>query len=138
MKLESYLFLEGRAEEAIAFYKQALGAEVTAMMRMEESPEPAPPGMMPPGSEKKIMHANLKIGDMQLMLSDGMVSGKPEFKGMSLTLSGLTVAEAKRIFAALSDGGTVRMPLAATFFSPSFGMLADRFGVPWMVMADPT
>jgi PhnB protein len=137
MKLEPYLFFEGRAEEAIEFYKRALGAEVTAMFRMDESPEPPPPGMLPPGSEKKIMHANLKVGDMMMMISDGMASGKPDFKGISLSLSGLTVAETDRIFAALSEGGNVRMPLGKTFFSPRFGMVADRFGVGWMVMADP-
>jgi PhnB protein len=137
MRVQPYLFFEGRAEEAIAFYKKTLGAEVTMLMRNSESPEPPPPGMLPPGSEQKIMHAALKIGELEVYLSDGMSSGKPEFKGVSLSLLGLSAAEAERLFAALSDGGQVTMPLARTFFSPRFGMLADRFGVHWMIMADP-
>ena len=133
MHIESYLFFNGRCEEAIEFYKRALGAEVLMLMRNKESPEPAPPGMLPPGSENKIMHATLRIGDSNLMLSDGENNGKPDFKGFSLSLDVATVAEAERLFNALADGGKVQMPLAKTFWSPMFGMVADRFGVGWMV-----
>jgi len=133
MHIESYLFFNGRCEEAIEFYKRALGAEVLMLMRNKESPEPAPPGMLPPGSENKIMHATLRIGDSSLMLSDGDNNGKPDFKGFSLSLDVATEAEADRLFSALADGGKVQMPLAKTFWSPKFGMVADRFGVGWMV-----
>jgi PhnB protein len=133
MHIESYLFFNGRCEEAIAFYQRALGAEVLMLMRNKESPEPPPPGSMPPGSEDKVMHATLRIGTSHLMLSDGDNDGKPVFTGFSLSLDAADEAEAERLFAALSDGGTVQMPLAKTFWSPKFGMVADRFGVGWMV-----
>src|SRR5919199_2874959 len=137
MKVQPYLFFEGRCEEAIEFYKKALGAEVLMLMRMKESPEPHPPGMMPPGSENKIMHASLRIGDTEVMASDGMAKGKPEFKGVSLSLSTSSEAEADRLFNALAEGGQVQMPIGKTFFSPRFGMVTDRFGVSWMVIATP-
>jgi PhnB protein len=133
MQIESYLFFNGRCEEAIEFYQRALGAEVLMLMRNKESPEPPPPGTMPPGSEDKVMHATLRIGTSNLMLSDGYCDGKPAFTGFSLSLDAADEAEAERLFAALSDGGTVQMPLAKTFWSPKFGMVADRFGVGWMV-----
>ena len=133
MHIEPYLFFNGRCEEAIAFYKRALGAEVLMMMRNKEAPEQPPPGMLPPGSEDKVMHATLRIGASNLMLSDGRCDGKPVFNGFSLSLDAANEAEAERLFAALADGGTVQMPLAKTFWSPRFGMVADRFGVGWMV-----
>jgi PhnB protein len=133
-KIENYLFFEGRCEEAIEFYRRALGAEVLMTMRYKDSPEPPQPGMHPPGSENKIMHASLKIGATTLMVSDGRCSGKPSFEGFHLSVPAANVAEAERLFNALADGGQVHMPLAKTFFSPSFGMLADRFGVGWMVL----
>ena len=133
MHIEPYLFFNGRCEEAIAFYKGALGAEVLMLMRNNEAPEPAPPGMLPPGSEDKVMHATLRIGTSNLMLSDGRCDGKPVFNGFSLSIDAASEAEADRLFAALADGGTVQMPLAKTFWSPRFGMVADRFGVGWMV-----
>jgi PhnB protein len=133
MQIESYLFFNGRCEEAIEFYQRALGAEVLMLMRNKESPEPPPPGTMPPGSEDKVMHATLRIGTSNLMLSDGYCDGKPAFTCFSLSLDAADEAEAERLFAALSDGGTVQMPLAKTFWSPKFGMVADRFGVGWMV-----
>lgn len=140
MQVQPYIFFEGRCEEALTFYKKALKAEVTAMMRYSEMP-PTPDsadatgcasGMTPPPDS--IMHASFKVGDTEVMASDGMSSGKPEFKGVSLSLSPATKAEAKKIFAALSDGGQVQMPIAKTFFSPCFGMVADKFGVSWMVV----
>ena len=133
MHIASYLFFNGRCEEAIEFYKRALGAEVVMMMRNKEAPEKPPPGMLPPGSDDKIMHATLRIGGSNLMLSDGHCDGKPVFNGFSLSLDAANEAEARRLFGALAEGGTVQMPLAKTFWSPSFGMLADRFGVGWMV-----
>jgi PhnB protein len=135
MKIEPYLFFDGRCEEAIEFYRKALGAEVTMLMRFKDSPEPAQPGMVPPGSENKVMHANLRIGEMNVMASDGHCAGKPSFQGFSLSLQVKDEAEAKRLFDALADGGQVRAPLGKTFFSPAFGMVADRFGVGWMVIA---
>ena len=134
MLLEPYLFFEGRCEEAVEFYRRALGAEVEMLMRNKDSPDPHPPGMMPPGSENKVMHVTLRIGDTKVMASDGMCSGKPSFQGFSLSLTARDTAEADRLFAALSDGGKVNMPLGKTFFSPRFGMVADRFGVSWMVI----
>jgi PhnB protein len=134
MKVEPYLFFDGRCDEALEFYRRVLRAEVTMLMRFKDSPEPHQPGMIPPGSENKVMHASFRIGDTTLMASDGRCLGKPNFQGFSLTLSVPNDAEAERLFATLGDGGQVQMPLAKTFFSSRFGMVADRFGVPWMVI----
>jgi PhnB protein len=131
MKVEPYLYFDGRCEEAIEFYRRSLGAEVTMLVRFKENPEP---GMCPPGAEEKVMHANLLIGSTTVMASDGHCGGQPAFQGFSLSLSLTDEAEAKRLFAALSDGGQVQMPLTQTFFSPCFGMVADRFGVSWMLI----
>ena len=138
MKVQPYLFFDGRCEEAIEFYKRALGAEVLMLMRFNESPDPPPPGMVAPGSENKIMHACMRIGETEVMASDGRAMGKPEFKGVTLSLSASSEAEADRLFNALADGGQVQMPIGKTFFSPRFGMVADRFGVSWMVVTMPT
>lgn len=137
MEVQPYLFFEGRCEEAIEFYRSTLGAEVTMIMRYSESPEPPGPGMIPPGSENKVMHASFRIGDTTVMASDGMCSGKPGFQGFSLSISAKDDGEAERLFAALAEGGQVQMPLGKTFFSSSFGMVADRFGVGWMVVTAP-
>jgi PhnB protein len=134
MQVQSYLFFEGRCEEAVEFYRSKLGAEVTMLMRYKESPEPAQPGMVPPGSENKVMHTSFRIGETTVMASDGRCLGKPSFQGFSLSLTVPNVAEAERLFAALGEGGQVQMPLTKTFFSPRFGMVADRFGVSWMVI----
>ena len=138
MQVQPYIFFEGRCEEAVNFYKSALNAEITMMMRHNENPEPqaAAAGSGPNVSKIKgdsIMHASFKIGDTEVMASDGMASGKPEFKGITLSLNPASEAEAKRIFTALSEGGKVNMPLSKTFYSPCFGMVADKFGVSWMV-----
>lgn len=133
MQVQPYLFFDGRCEEAIEFYRRALGAEVEFLMRNKDSPEPPPPGMIPPGSENKVMHASLKIGDSIVMASDGHCAGNPRFDGFSLSFTVPTEADAERVFAALADGGKVTMPLAKTFWSPRFGMLTDRFGVGWMI-----
>jgi PhnB protein len=134
MQLTPYLFFDGRCEEALEFYKKTLGAKVEMMMRFKESPDPIPPGMIPPGSENKIMHAAFKIGDTAVLASDGRAQGKPKFEGIVLSITAKNEAEADRLFAALGDGGKVQMPLGKTFFSPRFGMVADRFGVGWMVI----
>jgi PhnB protein len=133
MKIQPYLFFEGRCEEAIEYYRQTLGAEVIMMMRFKDSPEPSSPEMCPPGSEDKVMHATFRIGETEVMASDGMSSGKPHFQGVSLSLTVPDEATANRVFGALGEGGQVQMPLTKTFFSPSFGMVADRFGVSWMI-----
>lgn len=134
MKVEAYLFFNGRCEEAVEFYKKALGGEVTMLMRFKDSPEPQPPGMVPPGWEGKIMHASLSIGETMLMASDGCSDGQPGFQGFSLSLAMANEAEANRVFTALAVGGQVQMPLTKTFWSPCFGMVADRFGVSWMII----
>ena len=134
MLVQPYLFLDGRCEEAIEFYRKALGAEVEMLMRFKDSPEPPQPGMVPPGSENKVMHSCLRIGETRVMASDGHCQGKPNFQGFSLSLTVTDDAEAERMFNALADGGKVQMPLAKTFFSSRFGMIADRFGVGWMIL----
>lgn len=134
MEVEPYLFFEGRCEEALEFYRRALGAEVTALLRFKESPDP---NMCQPGLEDKVMHATVRIGNTTIMVSDGMSSGNLAFQGFSLSLSLTDKAEAERLFTALSDGGQVQMPLAETFWSPLFGMVADRFGVSWMILVIP-
>jgi PhnB protein len=130
--IQTYLFFDGRCEEAIEFYRKALGAEVEMLLRFKDSPEPPQPGCgTPPGD--KVMHANFRIGGSTILASDGRCEGKPNFQGFALSLTVPNEAEAKRSFAALAEGGQVQMPLGKTFFSPSFGMVADRFGVFWMV-----
>jgi len=132
--LRPYVFFEGRAEEAAEFYGRLLGAKVEFLMRYAESPDPVPEGMVPKGSERKVMHMELRIGDSTLMGSDGNCGGKPQFQGFSLAYSAATEADADRVFAGLAEGGQVQMPLGKTFFSPKFGMVADRFGLGWMVI----
>ncbi|HSU04515.1 MAG TPA: VOC family protein [Acetobacteraceae bacterium] len=134
MHLQTYLFFDGRCEEAVEFYRDVLGAEVTMLMRFKDCPEPHQPGTIPAGAENKIMHSSLRIGDTEVMASDGRCLGQPSFKGFALSITASDEAEAERLFKALSDGGQVQMPLAKTFFSPLFGMVADRFGVSWMVL----
>ena len=137
MQIQPYLSFDGRCEEAINFYRKAVGAQVEMMMRFKESPEPPQPGMVPPGSENKVMHAAIRIGDSTVLASDGRCQGKPSFQGIMLSLTVSSEAEADRAFNALADGGKVQMPLGKTFFSPRFGMVADRFGVNWMVYVAP-
>ena len=132
MQVQSYLMFNGRTEEALKFYEKAIGAKVEMMMRFKDAPE----GQCAPGSENKIMHSSFKVGDTVLMASDGMNSGPLEFKGISLTLNPKTEAECERLFNALADGGQVFQPLIKTFFSPKFGVVADKFGVNWMVLVE--
>ncbi len=134
MDVISYLFFDGRAEEALEFYRRALDAEVEAIHRFKDSPDP---NQIPPGAGDKVMHVTFTIGDTTIMASDGRCQGAPNFQGFSLSLNVRTEAEAERFFAALSDGGRVEVPLAKTFFAPRFGMVSDRFGVSWMVHVRP-
>lgn len=135
--VQPYLFFNGSCEEALNFYRKNLGAEVVMLVRFKDSPEPPQPGMYPPGSENKIMHARFRIGETTILASDGRCTGKRNFEGFSLSLTVSSEADAERLFAGLTDGGQVQMPLAKTFFSPRFGMVTDRFGVLWMVYVDP-
>src|SRR3954465_14001005 len=130
MNVEPYLFFDGRCEEAIEFYKKAIGAEVTALMHFKDSTMP-PQQPMPPGYENKVMHAGIKVGSSTIMASDGDCGGQSKFEGFSLTLNATNAAEAERLFKALSEGGQVTMPIGKTFFSPAFGMVQDRFGLGW-------
>jgi PhnB protein len=134
MEVQPYLVFDGRCEEALEFYKKAIGAKVDRILRNKESPEQAPPGTLPPGSENKIMHSTFRVGDTIIMASDGYAKGNPRFEGFSLSLSVTSEAEATRLFTALAEGGKVKVPLAKTFFSPKFGMVDDKFGVGWIVL----
>ena len=134
MQIEPYLFFEGRTEEALEFYKSKLGAKVEFLMRYKDNPDPK---YNPPNSGEKVMHSCFRIGDTQVMASDGNCTGKPSFQGFSLTFNAADEADAKRRFQALAEGGQVNLPLSETFFAKSFGMVADRFGLNWMVMAGP-
>jgi PhnB protein len=130
--LTPYLFLDGRCEEAIEFYKKTLGAEVQMLMRFKDGPDQ---NMCAPGNEDKVMHACVRIGGTPLMLSDGRAQNNPRFEGFALSVEARDEADADRLFAALAQDGQVQMPLAETFFAKRFGMTADRFGVSWMVLA---
>ena len=134
MQVQPYVLYEGRCEEALAFYRGALGAEVTMLMRFKESPDPS---MVPPGAGDKVMHASFRIGETTVLASDGRCQGPASFQGFALSLTVPNEAEAERLFGALGDGGQVQMPMTKTFFSPRFGMVADRFGVSWMVYVAP-
>jgi len=136
MQVQPYLFFNGRCEEAVEFYKKAVGAEVQMLMRYKESPAPAESGMVPPGAEEKVMHMSFRIGDTTVGASDGQCVGQPSFQGFALTLIVANDAEADRYFTALADGGQVQMPLSKTFFSSKFGMVEDRFGVGWMIYVE--
>jgi PhnB protein len=131
MQIQPYLVLDGRCDEAIAFYKKAVGADVKMLMRWKDAPDKS---MCTPENADKVMHSSVSIGETTLMMSDGRNTGHPEFKGFSLSLIAKDAGEAEKLFKALGDGGEIHMPLAKTFFSPSFGMVADRFGVSWMVV----
>jgi len=137
MLVQPYLTFNGRCEEAIEFYKKVLGAEVLMLRRFKENPDKPGPGIVPPGLDEKIMHSCLRIGETSIMASDGMCQSQAAFQGFSLTLTVDGDAKAERLFGALADGGQVQMPLAKTFFSSRFGMVADRFGVPWAIVVMP-
>lgn len=137
MLVQPYLNFNGRCDEALAFYQKALGAKVEMLMRFSDSPEPMPPGAIPAGSENKVMHSSLRVGDTVLMATDGGCSEASGFHGISLSISVKDVAEADRVWNALGEGGTVQMPIGKTFWSPRFGVLTDRFGVSWMINTEP-
>jgi PhnB protein len=137
MQVQPYVFFDGRCEEAIEFYKKTVGAEVVMLMRFKDHPDPAEQSRITPESRDKIMHARLRIGDSVVLASDGRCLGKPSFQGFALSLTVEDEAAATRLFAALGAGGHVQMPLAKTFFSPQFGMVADKFGVMWIVYVAP-
>ena len=136
MQVEPYLFFDGRCEEALEFYKKAIGAEVTALIRFKDSPDPT---MVHGGADpNKILHAVFRVGETAIMTSDGRNQGKPSFQGFALSIAVKTEAETKKLFDALAQGGRVEMPLTKTFFSPSFGMVVDRFGIMWMILVPTT
>ena len=141
MQIQPYLTFEGRCEEAVEFYKKALGAEVKMLMRMKDNPEPNAQGegCVPTtgANAEKIMHAELDIGGNTVMLSDGMMQDQPAFKGFALSITVPDEATAKKFYNALGDGGQPFMPLGKTFWSPCFGMVNDRFGICWMVGMNP-
>jgi len=131
MQVQPYLYFDGRTEEAVEFYKTAVGAKVEVLMRWKDSPDKS---MCTPTNANKVMHGSIHIGDANVLVSDGRNTGNPKFDGFALTISTKTEAEANKLFAALSNGGKVTMPQAKTFFSVRFGMLADKFGVNWIVL----
>ena len=137
MQVSPYIFYQGRCDEALEFYRKAVGAEVSMLMRYKDSPDSPPPGVIPPGWENKVMHSTFTVGKSTLHASDGRGPGKEALQGFSLSLTVANPAEAERCFNALADQGSVQMPLCKTFFSPRFGMLTDRFGVEWMVYVAP-
>ncbi len=134
MQIQPYLYFDGRCEEAVEFYHRTLGAEVTMLMRFKDSPDRT---MVPPGAEDKVMHMSFRIGDTTVLASDGRCLGRPSFQGFSLSLTVPNDAEAERLFASLTDGGQVQMPMTKAFFASRFGMVADRFGVSWMIYVAP-
>jgi len=131
MHVQPYLFFDGRCDEALDFYKKAIGAKVGMLMRWKDSPDKS---MCTPANAEKVMHAQFQIGDTTVMASDGRNEGRPKFDGFALSILAQSEAEVDKMFAALGDGGDVTMPLGKTFFSPRFGMLADKFGVHWMIL----
>ncbi len=134
VEVQNYLFFSGRCDEALAFYKEHLSADVKFMIRFNESPEPMPEGVLQPGFENKVMHAEFSLGNVRVMASDGC-NDVEKFSGFRIALSVPTEEETRRIFNALaSEGGKVDMPLMKTFWSPLYGQVTDKFGVGWMVM----
>lgn len=137
MHVQPYLFFDGRTEEALEFYRSALGAEVKMLMRFKDAPASDEQCTVPPGAGDKVMHASFRIGDTEVLASDGQCSGRPNFQGFALSIAARDEAQADRLFAALADGGQVQVPLTKTFFAARFGMAADRFGVSWMIYVAP-
>jgi PhnB protein len=140
MKVQSYLFFDGRCDEALEFYRKTLGAEVINLMRFKDNPDALKPSEgcpgVPPEMAEKVMHASFRVGETEILASDGRCEGKPMFQGFGLAISVKGKDQAEKTFAALGDGGQVQMPLTQTFFSPAFGMVADKFGVTWMIVAE--
>lgn len=128
MRAEPYLFFQGRCAEAFEFYKEALGAKIDAVVRHGDMPG------SPPESKDKVMHAAMRIGDSTVLASDGRGNEGTTFSGFSISLQVGDDAEAERLFAALANGGAVQVPMMSTPFASRFGMVADRFGMPWMIV----
>ncbi len=130
MQLNPYLFFDGRCEEAFKFYEKLLGGQIKAMMTYEGSPAAE---HVPPEWRKKIMHATLEVGGEAFMGADASPQHYKQPQGLSVSVSIDKVADAERIFHALAENGEVMMPLEKTFWAARFGMVRDRFGVPWMI-----
>jgi len=130
MELNPYLSFDGRCEAAFKFYEKALGGKIVAMMTYGETPMK---DQTPAEWRGKIAHVRLSIGDKVLMGGDPPTEHYKPAQGMSVMLGVDQPAEAERVFAALSEGATVQMPIAETFWARRFGMLVDQFGIPWMV-----
>jgi len=128
MKIEPYLFFDGRCEEALAFYKSAIGAETTMLMRYNQSPDPTPPGMLPPGSENKVMHASMKIGDATVMCSDGGCSGKKSIDETSPLVGFFVAAQDPAAIRELGEGLAQR-PVQVR--DETYGCLAQSLGLDW-------
>lgn len=133
MQIQSYLFFDGRCDEAIEFYKSVFGAEVGVLMRWKDGPDKS---MCTPANENKVMHSSVTIGESRVMMSDGRNSGAPKFEGFALSVNAKDDADADRMFNALAVGGQVTMPMSKTFFAPRFGMVADKFGMHWMILVE--
>ena len=130
MLVQPYLNFDGRCDEALEFYKKAIGAKVGMLMRFKDAPDQS---MISPGSENKVMHSSFQVGETTILASDGRCTGKANFHGIALSITANSEAEADKLFGGLAEGGQVNMPLSKTFFSPKFGMLSDKFGVGWMI-----
>jgi PhnB protein len=134
MQFNTYLFFDGRCEEAFRYYEKHLGAKIEAMMPYGDSEHDTP---IPDNWKGKIMHGRIQIADAVVLASDDRAGMYAKPQGFRLSLTAKTPAEADRVFAALADGGEINVPLRETFFSPRFGMLIDRFGIRWMVNCEP-
>ncbi|MEK9969952.1 MAG: VOC family protein [Ferrovibrio sp.] len=141
MQINPYLMFNGSCEAAFRYYEKHLGGKIEAMMKYSEAP-PMPEGQKPPeggcgpdmaGAENLIMHASMTVGSVTLMASDAPPSMQTTMQGISVALNLTDVKDAERIFAALSKGGTVTMPLQKTFWAKAFGTVTDQFGTPWMI-----
>lgn len=141
-QVQTYLYFDGKCDEALAFYRDTVGAEILQLMRYRDMP--LQPGSdtcveqsMPPGCEDKVLHCSFRIGATELMASDGFCAGKPVFEGFALSLVLKDKDTVERTFARLAEGGEVRVPVDKTFFSPAFGLVVDRYGILWNVLAVP-
>jgi PhnB protein len=135
MQLNPYLFFNGNCEEAFKLYAQVLGGKIEAMMTHEGTPAAE---QVPAEWLKKILHARMSLNGQLLMASDAPPARQERPQGYSVSLMVNTPAEAERIFHALAQNGQVRMPIQETFWAARFGMLVDRFGIPWMVNCEKT
>lgn len=133
MQINPYLVFNGQCEAAFKFYEKLLGGKITGIMTHANSPMA---NQVPPEWRDKVMHAHMTVGNSVLMGSDAPPQHFQKPQGFSVSIGVKTVEEGERIFKALSENGAVQMPFQKTFWSPGFGMLTDRFGIPWMVNCD--